>query len=58
MQLDPVSGFFAQLQLQGKIQALPQLKIKVSKGEVKTSKGNHQYRLWHFELAEQDQQAA
>jgi hypothetical protein len=53
-----VSGFFMQLKLQGKITQLPQLKIQVSKGETKKSKGNHQYRLWHFELFEQEQEAA
>ncbi|GGG04805.1 MULTISPECIES: hypothetical protein [Cysteiniphilum] len=53
-----VSGFFMQMKLQGKINQLQQLKIQVSKGETKKSKGNHQYRLWHFELVEQGQEAA
>ena len=53
-----VSGFFMQLTLHGKISQLPNLKINISKGQVKTSKGGHNYRLWHFELSQQEQLAA
>ena len=55
-----VSGFFYQLKLQGQLSntSLQDLKIHVSKGQVRTSKGGHNYRLWQFELAQQEQLAA
>ena len=55
-----VSGFFYQLKLQGQLSntSLQELKINVSKGQVRTSKGGHNYRLWQFELVQQEQLAA
>jgi len=55
-----VSGFFYQLKLQGQLSntSLQDLKIHVSKGQVRTSKGGHNYRLWQFELAQQEKLAA
>ena len=45
-----VSGFFYQLRLQGQLEQLKELIITVSKGQVRTSKGGHNYRLWAFEV--------
>jgi hypothetical protein len=54
-----ISGFFYQLKLQGKLDNLNELKIRVSRGQSRQNKKGDTYYLWQFELVEaQAQQVA
>ena len=53
-----VSGFFLQLKLQDKLDQLPELKIRVSRGQQRTSKGGQTYYLWQLEVTEEQAQQA
>ncbi|MBK2125287.1 hypothetical protein [Fangia hongkongensis] len=47
-----VSGFFYQLKLQNQLDNLPALKIRVSRGQQRTSKGGQTYYLWALEVVQ------
>ncbi|WP_203249758.1 hypothetical protein [Cysteiniphilum marinum] len=51
-----VSGFFLQLKLQDKLDQLPELKVRVSRGQQRTSKGGQTYYLWSLEVTEEQAQ--
>jgi hypothetical protein len=53
-----VSGFFLQLKLQDKLDNLQELKIRVSRGQQRTSKGGQTYYIWSLELLEDQERAA
>lgn len=53
-----VSGFFLQLKLQDKLDQLPELKVRVSRGQQRTSKGGQTYYIWSLEVTEEQAQQA
>jgi len=53
-----VSGFFYQLKLQGKLDNLNELKIRVSRGQAKQNKNRQTYYLWQFDLIEEKAEQA
>jgi hypothetical protein len=53
-----ISGFFYQLKLQGKLDNLNELKIRVSRGQSRQNKKGDTYYLWQFELVEDQEQSA
>jgi hypothetical protein len=53
-----ISGFFYQLKLQGKLDNLNELKIRVSRGQSRQNKKGDTYYLWQFELMEDQEQKA
>ena len=53
-----VSGMFYQMQLQGQLENLANIKITVKRGEQRVSKSNATYYLWAMEPKEQAQVAA
>lgn len=48
-----ISGFFCQLKIMNKLDSLREMRIRVSKGQQRTSRNGQVYFLWSFELVEE-----